>query len=235
MAGHVCDLRGLVRDRGGFTFVEVAARTLIQRLGSDETLARVFGVLETARLAAMALGSIAVPAAVGLLGIRGALIALAAMMPAFALLRWAALRGFETGAPVAERPYALLRANPIFESLPIAALERLSHDAVGIEAAPGQEIITQGERGDRFYLIDAGEVEVLTDGVFRGREGEGQSFGEVALLRECTRTATVRATRATRLLTLERDQFITAVTGHARSHETAHAVAEERVPWQGRG
>ena len=65
----------------GYTFVEVAARTLLQRLGSDETLARVTGFLETSRLAAMALGAIVAPVLVALFGIRGALLALGAVLP----------------------------------------------------------------------------------------------------------------------------------------------------------
>jgi hypothetical protein len=213
----------------GYTFVEVAARTLMQRLGSDEVLARVFGVLETARLAAMALGSIAVPLIVALAGIRGALVALAVAMPAFAVARWATLRAFESGAPVAERPFALLRGNSIFEPLPLATLERLSLDAAVVEVAAGEDIIVEGDPGDHFYVIDEGEVEILKAGRRIRTESEGESFGEIALLQDCRRTATVRATLPTRLLSLGRDQFIAAVTGHARSRQTAHGVAEDRL------
>ncbi len=213
----------------GYTFVEVAARTLLQRLGSDETLARVLGFLETSRLGAMALGSIAAPALVALLGTRGALIAMGALLPLFALTRWSALRGFEIGAPVHERRYSLLRRNPIFDPLPIATLERLTRNMVPVRAGAGEEIITQGDHGDRFYLIDRGEVEILEDGIVRRRERDGESFGEIALLRDVPRTATVRTIRETRLLALDRDHFIDAVTGHLRSHEVARAVAAERL------
>ena len=89
-------------------------------------------------------------------------------------------------------------------------------------------MITQGDPGDRFYLIEAGEVEVFEDGVFRRIEGPGESFGEIALLRDVPRTATVRARARTQLLALERDQFIGAVTGHQRSHQMAHTVVDSR-------
>lgn len=213
----------------GYTFVEVAARTLLQRLGSDESLARVTGFLETARLGAMALGSIAVPPLVALLGTRGALLAVGALLPLFAVLRWGALRAFEIGAPVAERPFALLRRDKIFRPLPVDTLEGLSRDLAPVEALPGEEVITQGDHGDRFYIIDSGRVEVFEDGLRRREHGEGESFGEIALLRDVPRTATVRATETTALLALDREHFLAAVTGHVRSHEAAGAVADTRL------
>jgi MFS family permease len=213
----------------GYTFVEVAANTLLQRLGDDEILARVRGSLETARLAAMALGAISVAALVELLGVRGAVLCVAAILPALALTRWGRLRSFEVGAPVEERHFALLRGDPIFAPLSLATLERLSHDLVELVADAGQEVITQGDVGDRFYLIDSGRVEILEDGRHRRFEGEGESFGEIALLRGEPRTATVRTTEPTRLLALDRDRFIGAVTGHGRSAQAADSVIGHRL------
>lgn len=213
----------------GYTFVDVAGRTLMQRLGSDEVLARVLGFLEASRLAAMALGSIAAPALVAVLGTRGAVLAVAAVLPLFAAARWAALRSFEIGAPVAERPYALLRANSIFASLPVATLERLSLDVSPVEARPGEEIITEGDYGDRFYLIDRGEVEVFERGVPRRVQREGDSFGEIALLRDIPRTATVRSLGGTSLFALDRPHFVAAVTGNQRSRQTADTIIERRL------
>ena len=94
----------------------------------------------------------------------------------------------------------------------------------------GEEVIVQGEIGDRFFLIEQGEVEVFENGVFRRNEGPGESFGEIALLRDVPRTATVRTTAQTRLLVLERDQFLLAVSGHRRSHQVAHTVIDDRWP-----
>ncbi|HEY8083010.1 MAG TPA: MFS transporter [Solirubrobacterales bacterium] len=214
----------------GFVFVEVAAKTLMQRLGSDETLGRVIGSLESGRQAAMALGSIGAVLLVELLHVRGALIALGALLPVFVMLGWTRLRAYEVGAPVAEEHYRLLRGNSIFAPLPLATLERLSHDLAPLEVPAGEDVIVQGEIGDRFFLIEEGQVEVFEDEAFRRNEGPGESFGEIALLHDVPRTATVRTTVDTQLLALDRDQFLLAVTGHRRSHQLARAVVDERWP-----
>jgi MFS family permease len=213
----------------GYTFVEVVARTLLQRLGSDETLARTLAFLETSRFAAMALGSIAVPALIAILGVRATVIGVALILPVFALARWSALRALEIGAPVHADHFRLLRKHPIFAPLPIDTLERLSHDLVPVTPAPGEPVITQGEPGERFYLIATGEVEVLVDGAFRRTQAEGEGFGEIALLKDVPRTATVSAREGCRLLALDRDHFISAVTGHRRSGEAAASVVETRL------
>jgi MFS family permease len=217
----------------GYTFVEVAGRTMLQRLGSDETLARALGVIETSRFAAMALGSITVPGLIALFGVRGALISLAAVLPVFALARWGALRALDIGAPVEEERFQLLRDHPIFAPLPMEMLERLSHDLVAVRPSAGEAVVTQGEAGQRFYLIAAGEVEIHVDGAFRHRSCAGDCFGEIALLNDVPRTATVVATSGCELLALERRHFVGAVTGHLRSDEAAATVAGERLAVSG--
>jgi MFS family permease len=212
----------------GFVFVEVADKTLMQRLGSDETFGRVIGALESGRQAALALGSIGAVVLVELLHPEGAMIAVGVLLPLFVMISWSRLRAHEVGAPVAEEHYRLLRGNSIFAPLPLATLERLSHDLEPVAVPAGKDVIVQGEVGDRFFLIEAGQVEVFEDGVFRRNEGPGESFGEIALLHDVARTATVRTTEETRLLSLERDQFLLAVSGHRRSHQLARAVVDER-------
>jgi MFS family permease len=215
----------------GFVFVEVAGKTLTQRLGDDETMGRLLTLLQSGKLAAMAVGSVCAIVLDALLGTRGALIALGALMPVFVLLCWTRLRAYEVGAPVATVPYHLLRHNSIFEPLPMATVERLSHDLTPVDFEAGVDVIVQGEVGDRFYLIESGQVEVFEHGEFRRNEGPGESFGEIALLHDVPRTATVRTTEPTRLLQLEREQFLVAVTGHRRSSQVASTVVTDR--WDG--
>jgi MFS family permease len=215
----------------GFVFIEVAAKTLIQRLGDDETMGRLLTLLQAGKLGAMAVGSFVAIVLDELVGIRASIVVMGVLTPAFVFLCWARLRAYEVGAPVAAEPYRLLRHNSIFEPLPMATVERLSHDLAPVDFGSGADVIVQGEVGDRFYLIEKGKVEVLEHGEFRRNEGPGESFGEIALLHDVPRTATVRTTEPTRLLALERDQFLVAVTGHRRSTQVASTVVTDR--WDG--
>jgi len=78
-------------------------------------------------------------------------------------------------------------------------------------------------------VVGEGEVDVLVDGQPPRREGRGSYFGEIALLRDVPRTASVRAATDVELYALERDYFIAAVTGHAASREAAEAVVGTRL------
>jgi MFS family permease len=213
----------------GNTLVDVAGLTLLQRAVPDEVLARVFGVLESLVVGTIGLGAVAAPLLVAMLGIRGALIATGALLPLLAVLTWRRLARIDTALAVPERQLALLRALPLFAPLPAAAIEHLAASLIPVTAAPGAEIIRQGEGGDRFYVVADGEVDVAVDGAPGARLGPGDSFGEIALLRDVPRTATVTAAGEASLYALERDEFIAAVTGHPASAAAADAVVATRL------
>jgi len=93
----------------------------------------------------------------------------------------------------------------------------------------GETIFRQGDHGDRFYIVDSGEVEIEIDGREANVLGPGEHFGEIALLRDIPRTATARARKETQLYALDRDAFLGAVTGHAGSTEAAETVVVARL------
>ena len=208
----------------GNTMVDVAGLTLVQRTAPDEVRARVFGVLESVFLGTIGIGAIVAPGLTAAFGPRGALIAAGAALSAIVVISWGRLRKVDAPAPVPKAELALLRGNPIFAPLPPVTLEQLASHLSHVRVPAGDPVFRQGDHGDRFYIVSAGEVMVAPVGRPAVTLGPGGSFGEVALLRDVPRTATVIASTDVELLALERDVFIAAVTGHAPSAAAADAV-----------
>jgi hypothetical protein len=213
----------------GYTLVEIAAYTLMQRLAADHVLARVFGVVESLYVASIGVGSVIAGFLVSAVGAKTALVIVGAFMPAVALVRRRQLARFEAGAPVPGREYELLRAHAIFAPLPLATTERLARDLVEVAAERGEVVIRQGDLGDRFFVIAQGELDAFEDDSYRRTMVAGDCFGEIALLRDVPRTATVRARTDSVLLELDRESFLGAVTGLRHSSRAAEALAERRM------
>jgi MFS family permease len=208
----------------GNTMVDVAGLTLLQRIAPDEVRARVFGVLESVFLGTIGIGAIVAPGLTAAFGPRGALIAAGAGLSAIVVLSWGRLRSVDAPAPVPAAELELLRGIPIFSPLPPVTLEQLASHLAHLRVSAGDVLFRQGEPGDRFYVIADGEVMVEPEGRSAVTLGRGGSFGEIALLRDVPRTATVTTRTDAELLALGRDVFIAAVTGHAPSAAAADAV-----------
>jgi signal-transduction protein with cAMP-binding, CBS, and nucleotidyltransferase domain len=178
----------------------------------------------------MALGSIIADPLINWLGPRGALIATGASLPVLLVPLWPALRRIDAEADVASEPLELLRGIEIFAQLPEPVIERLAAGATTLTVAPFQPVVSQGEAGRQFYVIAEGRASVEIDGAESRELGPGDYFGEIALLRDVARTATVRAVDQLRLYAVERDDFIAAVTGHAPTLAAAESVVAARLP-----
>jgi signal-transduction protein with cAMP-binding, CBS, and nucleotidyltransferase domain len=177
----------------------------------------------------LAVGSIAVPAFIGLTGPREAFVLLGLWMPIVVVLGWRALRRAEAAAVVHVRELEVLRGIPIFAPLAPPALERLSANLSRRLVDAGDWIIRQGEPGDRYYVVDEGEAAVYVDDRLVRTQGAGEGFGEIALIRDVPRTASIRARTPMALWTLERDVFLAAVGGHPLSRRSADDLVAERL------
>ena len=213
----------------GGTIVAVSGDTLLQRAAPPELLARVFGAVDSVLLVALALGSLAAPFLIETIGVRGALFATGALLPVLAALTWTRLVAIDAAAAVPERQLELLRGSPIFAPLPPATLEALAARLEPRRVEGGEIVFAQGDAGDEFSLIDSGRFGVAVDGEVVAELGPDESFGEIALLRDVPRTATVTALTDAALFALEREHFLAAVTGHAQSRAAAESVVTRRL------
>jgi MFS family permease len=213
----------------GNTIVDVSGMTLLQRSAPDEVLARVFGVLESLLLLSVGLGAVVAPLLLNWLGTRGTLIVAGSLLPLLMIPAWPRLNAIDRAAEVPVERLEFLRANPIFAPLPESTLEQLAHALVDVRAAAGEEIVRQGDSGDRFFLVKDGALDVYVGGELVQSLEPGDSFGEIALLRDVPRTATVKARSDVVLYALDRRHFLAAVTGFGPSLSAAEGVIGMRL------
>ncbi|MGN6576248.1 MAG: MFS transporter [Nocardioides sp.] len=212
----------------GNPLVDVNMETILMRITPEAVLGRVFGALEACLIATMALGAAVMPALVHWLGLRGALAVVGIGVAVLALIGLPRMRGLDSRL---RRPAFLdrLEAVPMFAPLTPAVLESLARSLITVPVAAGEVVLREGEDSDRFYVIDSGLVEVTQEGTVVRREGPGDFFGEIGLLRDVPRTATITAVEDSVLVALEREDFLSAVTGEREARTAADEVVNRRL------
>jgi MFS family permease len=214
----------------GNTLLDVSGYTLLQRAVPDDVLARVWGVLQMTFLAALGVGAAVAPALLAGLSIEAALVVVGIGLPILVIALGPRLIQIDAAAtaPSADR-LALLRRTPIFAPLPGQTLERLATQLMPLSVASGHVLIREGDHGDRFYLIADGRVEVTTEGKTVATLGPGDYVGEIALLRDIPRTATVTTVVESEFFALTREDFLAAVTSHVASRQAAETTMTSRL------
>jgi hypothetical protein len=174
------------------------------------------------------LGAALAPALIAWIGIRWSLVVTGAFLPILAGVTWPRLLQIDAESKPPEAA-GLLERIPIFAPLPAPQLELLAARVEPVEVTSGSKVIRQGDPGDRFYVVESGSFEVSVDGAEVGTLGPGDFFGEIALLRDVPRTATVTARADGRLLALGREEFLAAVTEYPPSVRAADVVVGARL------
>ncbi len=206
---------------------DVAGFTLLQRTIPDAALTRTLGLFWGLAMGAVALGSLAAPLVVHLLGPRPAFLVVGAILPLVSAAAYGRLKLLELSvAPSNER--ALIEQVPMFAPLSLAAKERLARHLTPVAVAAGDCVIRAGDAGDRFFVVAAGEFDIEVDGSHKTAQAPDY-FGEIALLRDIPRTATVTATVDSQLYELLRADFLAAVTGHAAAHSAGQSIVDARL------
>jgi predicted MFS family arabinose efflux permease len=214
----------------GNTLVDVTGITLMQRASPDAVLSRVFGAFEALALAAMGLGALLAPLLVSAFGTRAAVLVAGCLLPVALVPLWRPLSVVDAvvSAPPAER-LELLRSIPIFAPLRPRELERLARAVHEVHVAEGSTVFKEGDEGDLFFAIAGGRAAVESQAERLRELGPGDFFGEIALLRDIPRTATVRALTPMSLLALDRGTFVDTVTGHGATTDAAADVVFARL------
>lgn len=209
--------------------LDVSGFTLVQRLTPNESRVGVLGLIDGVANGGVALGGVVAPFLIAWLGIRGALVATGAILPVAAILTWRLLRQVDEGGPAGARRVELLRGDQLFAPLSLATVEYLASCLVPVSFEGGAWLMREGDPGREYVLIDNGTVEVSQAGRMLRALGPGDGVGEIALLHDVPRTASVRAVGPVTAYSLDRDAFLEAVSGHAASRELASARAQQRL------
>jgi MFS family permease len=219
----------LVVAGASHSLLNVAARTLLQRSVPPQLIGRIFGVLEGLTMAGLAVGALLVPVLAHLGGSKLAILGVAAVLPLATVAGGRAIFRLDSGTAVPVVEIALLRSLPLFAELPAPALEGLAAALEPVSLGASDVLIRQGDPGRAYYAIASGELEAVQDGHRLGQFGRGEGVGEIALLHAVPRTATVLARTPATVYRLDRDDFLTAVLGHAPTRRQADRIADTRL------
>jgi hypothetical protein len=206
---------------------DVAGFTLLQRVVPDELLTRVLGVVWGLAMGALALGSISAPAVISAIGPRPALVVVGAILPVLTLVTWRGLVDIDRSVAAPAEELAVIEGVPMFAPLSIAAKEHLAATLTPVSVEAGDVVIRAGDVGDRFYIVRRGDLEVVAPGVHT-TASDGDYFGEIALIRDVPRTATVTALADSQLYAMDRNDFLAAVTSHSGVQAAGELVVEQR-------
>jgi predicted MFS family arabinose efflux permease len=204
---------------------DVALFTIFQRGTANDERAPVFSVFEGVVGIGAVAGSLAAPILLAAFGVRGALGICGAILPIVALIVYARIGRNDKLSVVDEPTLHLLREVPVFAELPLTAFERLVGDLEPVAFATGDTIMREGEPGDRFVVINTGEVQVTAEGKPMQRLGRGAGLGEISLLRRSPRTATVTALTPVTGYSIACYAFVAAVSGPAAAAVTERVAA----------
>ena len=204
--------------------VALTSQMLLQRSTPPHALGGVFGAIELFAGIGMVAGSLITQGSIAISGVRAALIGIGAFFTILLVLTWRSLRLADDSADIPIVAISLLRTLPAFAPLPPLELETVARAATELSVEAGQVVMTEGEEGDRFYAVADGSFDIVTAGRRVSTAVRGGCFGEVALLANVARTATVTANCPGSLLAIHRVPFLVAVTGSDSSRQAAWGV-----------
>ena len=209
--------------------LDVSGFSLVQRIVPNHVRGRVFGAMEGIFALMVGLGSVVAPILVASFGVETTLVLTGIILPLASLISAPLVRRADAAAVLPEHELALLRSIPFFAPLPMTSLEALASALRSRHLSAGTVLIREGEPGDEFHILSTGLAEVSVEGRALRQIGPGEGCGEIALLRDVPRTATVTLLDDAEVYDLGRAAFLEAVTGSRPSLIAANAVVGGRL------
>jgi MFS family permease len=208
---------------GGAVF-DTTSQTLSQRAAPSDSIAGTFSIREALANLGLALGVVLVRVILSLAGLKAALLAPAVAGLVLLVVRWRRLRAIDDAAVVPQVQIQILRSLPLFAALPMQTIEGLAQ-RLTLEFVPrGSNVITEGEHGDCYYCVADGQLSVTRKGRLVQTLQRGDGFGELALLRDVPRQATVRADSDVVLYRLDKLSFLGMISSSPSASSMAEAV-----------
>jgi MFS family permease len=217
-----------VSGAGGIAF-DVVAITLLQRLVPEQMLARIFGVLGSVAVTAMVAGTLVAPPLVEIGGLETALVVTGLLPLAIVVALLPRLRSLERTAQAVVQEFEpvveSLRGLGIFEGATPSALERLARGAQVVSLEAGAAVIREGEPADHLYIVKSGTLDVRAGGTKVNTLETGDYFGEIGLVEQVPRTATVEATSPVEVLRVDGDDFLGVLGATSSSRILSQGIA----------
>jgi hypothetical protein len=217
----------------GITYQIVCGHTLLQRSASGRSLDLLAGINAVIAVSVVGVAGFCAAEVNTAIGVRGSLrvaAGLALLGAGYGL--WRVVR-VERRSPVQREELDAIRSVAALRPLSVAAADQLASALVAVTAADGDVVVRQGESADDMFLIGSGVFEAVVDGQRVRTLQHGEHFGEIALLFDAPRTATVRCLQAGTLWRLRREDFLSAVTGNSTTQDSMKAIADQRLEHAG--
>lgn len=212
----------------GYALTSVITKTMLQRLSPMSVMGRMFGLLEGVSLAGLAIGAAAAPAISEWLGVEVAFAVFGLAMPLVVAATWRSLGKADRSASVPTAVLEVLGRAETVSGLEPEALEALARDARLLSVVSGDAVVRQGDVGHEMYVIEKGRVEVTRGDTVVATLGAGDIFGEIALLSDSPRIATVTATEPTSLVAVTREAFLAALSTDPSARLAVEHMAHSR-------
>ena len=203
---------------------DITSRTLLQRSAPSDAIAGSFSILEALMDLGLVLGAILVRLAIAVGGVKAALFAPAVVAAVLIAGMWRRLQRIDASATVPQVEIQLLRSISIFSALPAPSLEGIARELEPVAVSPGTVVIKEGDRGDCYYAVAAGELAISRHGQHLQTVSRGDGFGEIALIRDVPRQASVTAITDASLYALHKELFVQTVTGHIAASSAARTI-----------